>query len=62
VSALNSEHASETNLDEILLANAEHFEWLLSPMPRSSAPRDHDGGLVFHKFQSMSQMWNRSGA
>ncbi|WP_158973161.1 hypothetical protein [Streptomyces griseus] len=62
MSTLNSEHTSDKNLDEVLLANAEHFEWLLSPMPRSSTPPGHEGGLVFHKFNSMSQTWSRSDA
>lgn len=62
MSTLTSEDTSEPNLNEVLLANAEKFDWLLRPVARSSTPPGHDGGLVFHKFQSMSQTWNRSGA
>ncbi|MEU0208600.1 hypothetical protein [Streptomyces canus] len=59
---LSSQHNPDSNLESILLANAEHLEWLLRPIPRGGTLPDRDGGLVFHKFQSMSQTWNRSGA
>jgi hypothetical protein len=62
VPTLTSQNTQEPNLDEILLAEAEHLEWLLRPILRSTTPSDRAGGLVFHKFQSMSQTWSRAGA
>ncbi len=59
---LTGQNSPKLNLDEILLAEAEHLEWLLRPIPRGTTPPDRDGGLVFHKFQSMSQTWSRPGA
>lgn len=58
---LTSQHNPDSHLEDVLLANAERLEWLLRPIPRGGTPPDRDGGLVFHKFQSMSQTWSRSG-
>lgn len=59
---LNGQNTPEAPLDDVLLAEAERLEWLLRPLPRGTTPPDHDGVLVFHKFQSMSQTWSRPGA
>lgn len=58
---MTSRNTPEPDLGDVLLAEAERLEWLLRPIPRGTTQPDHDGVLVFHKFQSMNQMWSRPG-
>jgi hypothetical protein len=60
VSTLTRRPTPDARLEDVL-AHADHLDWLVRPIPRGGTWPDCDAGLVFNKFQSMSQTWRRSG-